>query len=159
MPLSSALRRLETKLPPLLLVLALAALAWLMAWLWPALNLRFAGQRGLALGLALLAAAIALAGVQAFRQHGTTVDPMQPAHSSAVVRSGIYRFSRNPMYLGFGLGLTAWIIALGHVASALLIPIYVAYMVRFQIRPEEAALQAKFGEPFVVYMRRVRRWL
>ncbi|MEL4179243.1 methyltransferase family protein [Roseateles sp. PN1] len=159
MPLSSVLRRLETKLPPLLLVLALAALAWLLAWQWPALNLRFAGQRWFALGLAVLAAAIALAGVRAFRQHGTTVDPTRPEHSSAVVSSGIYRFTRNPMYLGFGLGLTAWVIALGNAAAALLIPVYVAYMVRFQIRPEEAALHAKFGEPFLAYMRRVRRWL
>nr|WP_295082482.1 isoprenylcysteine carboxylmethyltransferase family protein [uncultured Roseateles sp.] len=159
MPLSSMLQRLETKLPPLLLVLVLAALAWFLACLWPALSISFVGQRWLALGLALLAAAIALAGVQAFRQHGTTVDPMRPAHSSAVVSSGIYRFSRNPMYLGFGLGLAAWVIALGNAAAALLIPVYVAYMVRFQIRPEEAALQAKFGEPFVADRRRVRRWL
>jgi len=124
MPLSSVLRRLETKLPPLLLVLALAALAWLLAWQWPALSIRFTGQRCLALGLAVLAAAIALAGVRAFRQHGTTVDPTRPEHSTAVVSSGIYRFTRNPMYLGFGLGLTAWVIALGNAAAALLIPLY-----------------------------------
>ena len=81
------------------------------------------------------------------------------ALSALVVSSGVYRVSRNPMYLGFLLALAGWAVYLSNAGAALLLPAFVAYMTRFQIKPEERALLVKFGPEFAQYMSRVRRWL
>jgi protein-S-isoprenylcysteine O-methyltransferase Ste14 len=109
--------------------------------------------------LALAGALVALAGVVAFRRQETTVNPLTPSESSSLVASGIYRFSRNPMYLGFVLALLGWAAFLGNWVSALLLPAFVAYMSRFQIQPEERALAERFGPEFIAYSQSVRRWL
>ena len=100
-----------------------------------------------------------LAGVVAFRANKTTVNPLDPGAASTVVSNGIYRYSRNPMYLGFLLALAAWAVYLSSVVAALFLPAFVAYMNRFQIQPEERMLLAKFGPAFSQYMQAVRRWV
>ena len=84
---------------------------------------------------------------------------MHPEAASAIVTVGIYRFTRNPMYLGFLLLLIAWAVFLGNIVSALMPLLFIAYMNRFQIAPEERALHARFGVPYETYLRSVRRWL
>ena len=103
--------------------------------------------------------AIALAGVMKFHQAKTTVNPIRPEKTSAMVTSGVYRLSRNPMYLGFLLALVAWAIWLSHALAFAFLPFFVIYMNRFQIIPEERALAAKFGGKFTEYRNSVRRWL
>ena len=98
-------------------------------------------------------------GVASFRRASTTVNPMKPESSSVLVDSGIYRLTRNPMYLGFLLVLVGWAIFLSNIFAFLLLPVFILYMNRFQIEPEERALTAKFGPSFVAYKTRVRRWL
>jgi len=71
----------------------------------------------------------------------------------------IYQYSRNPMYLGFAIILAAWALALGSPLTLLGVVAFVLYMNRFQIAPEEWALEALFGESFVRYRARVRRWI
>jgi protein-S-isoprenylcysteine O-methyltransferase Ste14 len=73
--------------------------------------------------------------------------------------SGIYRLTRNPMYLGFLSVLFAWAIFLSNALAFVFLPVFVLYMNRFQIKPEEKALRALFGPQFVMYTARVRRWL
>ena len=124
-------------------------------------------KRFVALALALLmtlllvalGGAADLAGLLAFRRHRTTVNPLAPQNSSTVVQDGIYRYSRNPMYLGMALLLTAWAVWLAQPACLLVLPLFVAYITRFQILPEERILLARFGAPYQDYLRRVRRWL
>jgi protein-S-isoprenylcysteine O-methyltransferase Ste14 len=94
-----------------------------------------------------------------FRRAGTTVHPTKPQESSVLVVGGIYRVTRNPMYLGVLLILTAWAAWLGNGAAFVLLPCFVAYLNRFQIAPEERALEAHFGDAFAGYRRVVRRWL
>jgi protein-S-isoprenylcysteine O-methyltransferase Ste14 len=125
----------------------------------PAATFVIPGRTGIAIGLALLGTVIALAGVVAFRLNKTTVNPLDPGAASAIVTSGVYRFSRNPMYLGFLLALAAWAIYLSNALAALFVPAFVAYMNRFQIKPEERALLAKFGPGFSRYMAAVHRWV
>ena len=84
---------------------------------------------------------------------------MKPESASSLVVSGIYRFTRNPMYLGMLLVLSGWAIFLSNALSFLFLPAYVVYMNRFQIGPEERALAAKFPQPFADYRSEVRRWL
>jgi len=113
----------------------------------------------IALALVALGGAVAFAGVIAFREKRTTVNPLTPGASSLVVSSGVYRVSRNPMYLGFLLALAGWAVYLSNAGAAMLLPVFVAYMTQFQIKPEERALLAKFGPGFAQYLSRVRRWL
>jgi protein-S-isoprenylcysteine O-methyltransferase Ste14 len=101
----------------------------------------------------------ALAGVVAFRQAHTTVDPRTPEASTSLVRSGVYRYSRNPMYVGFALWLLAWAVYLDSGWSLLGVAAFVIYMNRFQIAPEERALREQFGDEFRQYEQQVGRWL
>ena len=151
--------RLELKIPPLLVLLILAGVMLGVSYAAPALSFPMPGRAVLALALAALGVGSALAGVVAFRERHTTVNPLTPTASSAIVTGGIYRVSRNPMYLGFLLVLAGWGVYLSNAGAALLLPAFVAYLTRYQIRPEESALLAKFGSEYAQYMARVRRWL
>ena len=150
---------LELRVPPLLLVLITGAFMWLAAALFPDFAVSIPWRVAMAIGCAAVGAGVALAGVLAFRNAHTTVNPTTPEASSTVVASGIYRRTRNPMYLGFLLVLAAWSIYLSNIAAMLFLPLFVLYMNRFQIAPEERALAAKFGTQYGAYMQEVRRWL
>lgn len=152
---------LELRIPPLALALLFAFAMALLAWLLPGVAMARPGWALAAVAAlpALAGAGFALAGVMAFRRAHTTVNPMTPGSSSSVVTTGVYRWSRNPMYVGFLLVLAGWAIFLGHPVAALLLPLFVTTMNRVQIVPEERVLQAKFGPAYADYRRRVRRWL
>jgi len=150
---------LELKIPPLLVWLVIAGAMLGVAYAAPGLSLTLAGSSAIALALVAVGGALAFAGVIAFRGKRTTVNPLTPGASSSVVSSGVYRVSRNPMYLGFLVALAGWAVYLSNAGAAMLLPVFVAYMTRFQIKPEERALLAKFGPEFGQYMSRVRRWL
>lgn len=153
------MNRLETKIPPVALTLLLAVAAWQLKALFPQTSLSFAFQTQFAACFFVAGVAISLAGVYAFRVSHTTVNPTTPNGTTSIVTSGIYRYTRNPMYVGFGLALLAVVVHLGCLASCLVLPLYVVYMNRFQIRPEERMLLKKFGAPFAAYTCNVRRWL
>jgi protein-S-isoprenylcysteine O-methyltransferase Ste14 len=150
---------LELKIPPLLVWLVIAGAMLGVAYSAPSLSFTLAGSAAIALALVALGGALAFAGVIAFRNQRTTVNPLTPSASSSVVSGGVYRVSRNPMYLGFLLALGGWAVYLSNAGAALLLPVFVAYMTQYQIKPEERALLAKFGSEFAQYMSRVRRWL
>lgn len=139
--------------------LAAAGLMWLLATLFPAAVFRFPAQRLLAVALVLLAGVVGIAGVRAFARARTTVNPLQPQAASRLVTGGIYRRSRNPMYLALLLALLGWGAWLGNAVALLLIPLFVLAMNRLQIRPEERALESLFGEEFRSYASKVRRWI
>ena len=149
---------LELKIPPLPLAVVFGALMWAIdRWLLPHSD-RSGVRTGISVVIFGIAVAILAAAIIGFRRARTTVDPMHPEAASAIVTSGIYRFTRNPMYLAFLLALVAWAVFLGNVVAALLPLCFVLYMNRFQIAPEEQALRARFGAPYEAYLRTVRRW-
>lgn len=155
--------RLENRIPPPVIDAAFAALMWLLAraypWaqLWRADATVWPSWVAAVFGLAGLASA--LAGWLAFRRARTTVNPLSPARASTLVVRGIYRHTRNPMYLGMLLVLAGWGVWLGNVLALLLLPLFVLTLNRLQIEPEERALRARFGEAFTQYAARVRRWI
>jgi len=151
--------RLELKVPPLVVAAIVAMLMWVVAELNPALQIAIP-FRVLVAGVLLLAGvAFAVAGVLSFRAANTTVNPMNPGDAASLVTSGVYAYSRNPMYVGFLFGLLAWGVLLAN-PFALCLPVgFVLYLGRFQIRPEEVALELLFGAEFRAYRERVRRWL
>lgn len=153
------MRSLELAIPPLALTVAVAASMVGLAIAIPEATLAWPGHTACGIAVAIVGAGIATGGVVAFRKAGTTVDPRDPHASSVFVAAGVYRYSRNPMYLGFVLTLAGLAAFLANLASAALLPGFVAYLDRFQIAPEERALLHKFGAPYARYRATVRRWL
>ena len=132
----------------------------LASWLpLAALPLPPAAATGLALVLAAAGAVSGMAGVVAFARQRTSVNPHRPERTSALVTGGIYRFTRNPMYLGMLCFLLAWALWLSTPLALLGVALYVGYLNRFQIGPEERVLEERFGTRFTSYCATVRRWL
>jgi protein-S-isoprenylcysteine O-methyltransferase Ste14 len=153
-----SMNALELKIPPPLIALFLAILMWLTpALAGPAIPLGL--RRGVALALLCFGLSIAVSGIVAFRRARTTVNPIKASSASALVSNGVYRFTRNPMYLGLLLELIAWAMFLSNPLALLLLPVYVLYIYRFQIIPEERVLTSLFGAEYTAYKESVRRWL
>lgn len=132
---------------------AAAALGWLDTGFGLTTELR----RGIA--LPLIFGGLLLDGMAAglFRRHDTAVEPWKP--STALVTEGLYRFSRNPIYVGFAVTYAGLAIAMDSVvALALLIPC-LAVVDRLVIAREERYLADRFGAAYAAYRARVRRWL
>ncbi|PPC76528.1 protein-S-isoprenylcysteine methyltransferase [Pokkaliibacter plantistimulans] len=154
------------RIPPPLQALTCAALAWgihhsaaflpqptvAQQWL-------FAVPHWLIGLLALLGLAIDLFAVWHFHRAATTVNPLYPERASTLVTHGIYRYSRNPMYVGLTLLLLAWCLWLGNLISLLTVALFVWVVTRLQIVPEERILAQRFGDEFRRYQQQVRRWL
>jgi protein-S-isoprenylcysteine O-methyltransferase Ste14 len=137
----------------------IAALMWLVSRSSPAFAFVFPVRILFAISLATVGFVTGISGVLTFRKARTTVNPMKPQSSSSLVNWGVYAVTRNPMYLGGLLLLTGWAIFLSNALAFLFLPAYIFYMNRFQIEPEERALTSLFGQEFVAYRSRVRRWL
>lgn len=150
---------LELRVPPLLAWFIAGSAMWAVAWSTPALAVALPARLPVGLALFVLGAALAAAGARGLRRGGTTVNPLVPGQASAIVSTGIYAVSRNPIYLGMLVALGGWALYLGHALAALFLPAFALYIGRFQIEPEERALLGKFGPAFGQYMARVRRWL
>lgn len=154
------MRFLELRVPPPVVGLIIAGAMWMIAWsLPPLLPLPAALRLPVAVILALTGVAIALSGVVSFRRAQTTVNPLKPETSTSLVSTGIYRVTRNPMYLGMLAVLLAWAAYLPSVLALLGPAAFSLYITRFQIIPEERALNSLFGAAFVEYTKNVRRWL
>ncbi len=149
---------MELKMPPLLVCLCFGVLMVLLARLLPVGSMGFFGQDFLAKALAGLGILLILWALVTFKRANTTVDPKHPNDASTLVTTGPYRFSRNPMYLSMLLMLLALALYLDNAFAILVAALFVKYMNRYQIAPEEAALQAKFGKQYRQYLIKVRRW-
>lgn len=153
------MRNLELRVPPLALCAAIAAAMVALAHFVPAASKPFPGHRALGVVCLLAGIALVVAGIFEFRRVRTTVNPLSPGLATAVVASGVYRLTRNPMYLGMALILAAVAAWWASPAGILLVPAFCGYLTRFQIEPEERALRATFGAEFERYMAGVRRWI
>lgn len=147
------------RIPPLAQFLACAFLAWGLSQLMPQLTFgshlwAYAGYGSILSGVILLALA-----VLAFVRAQTTVNPIAPEQAQALVTTGLYRFTRNPMYLAMALILIGGAFALGNIAALAASVIFVGTITVLQIKPEEHALQSIFGEAFAAYRKQTRRWL
>lgn len=153
------MKSLERKVPPPVVLLLVGGAMWWVARESPLIEISVTARIVAAGAIAALGIAIAVAGAVALRRAGTTVNPIKPETATAMVTGGVYRFTRNPMYLGLLLLLVAWAVYLSS-AWALLGPLLFAlYITRFQIVPEERAPRSLFGPAHEAYMSRTRRWL
>lgn len=155
-------RGLELKIPPVLWWLLGVVLMGLLSRYWPGYQF---GQRGtgLALGLAVtlngLGLWLGLAAVRRFRQASTTVHPMQLQRSSQLVQEGVFRYSRNPMYLAMLLSLAGVACGFATLSTWMVLPGFVVVIQQWQIKPEERWMRSRFGEAYCQYQQQVRRWI
>ncbi|MFC1523722.1 methyltransferase family protein [Thermodesulfobacteriota bacterium] len=151
--------KLSLKIPPLALGVITLSLIWLVDRYVPILHVKFMYQNIVASVISGSGFFVALSGILAFRKLKTTVDPRYPEKVSKLVIIGIYKHSRNPMYLGMLLALIGFVIYLGSPSGTVIICLFVSFINKYQIVPEEKVLQEKFGEDFAHYTRSVRRWV
>ena len=149
---------LELKIPPVIVMLCIASLMLLAAQETSRLSYDIPSIKVAVWICGIAGLVIIVRGVQIFHQHQTTVDPRTPNASTQIVTSDIYSFTRNPMYLGMALCLLGWAFYLGNLIALGLVFGFVGYISRFQILPEERLLQSKFGQEYIDYMVKVRRW-
>jgi protein-S-isoprenylcysteine O-methyltransferase Ste14 len=139
--------------------LVIASGMWAVAHVLPVVQMPKPFRLVVAAVLGALGAAIAIGGVVSFRRAKTTVNPLKPETSATLVSTGVYSFTRNPMYLGMALVLFGWAVYLSSIWSLVGPMAFGLYITRFQIIPEERVLDRLFGAPFAEYKKRVRRWL
>ena len=146
---------MKLKIPPPVQALIFGFIMWAINH-WSSF-----GQVEFALPMLIAAAGLAvilMAGLN-FKAAKTTVNPLKPYQASSLVIVGVYKISRNPMYLGLLIILSAWALYLGNVISIAVLPVFVLYITTFQIKPEEEALLEIFGDEFEQYCSSVRRWV
>jgi protein-S-isoprenylcysteine O-methyltransferase Ste14 len=150
---------LDHKIPPPLVGIIVAAAMWAVADAGPQFALAPQLKHITAAILIAAGTAFDLLGLIAFHKSRTTINPLRPERTSALVTGGIYRITRNPMYVGMALLLLAWAVYLSAWLPLAGVPAFMWYITQFQIRPEERALEKLFGAEFLNYAARVRRWL
>ena len=150
---------LELKIPPDVVWVAVAGLMWLASRVSAGFGAAEPFRRPIAVLLIVIGTGLIVGGRLALDRAGTTWHPTEPGRTTALVTSGVYRFSRNPVYLGMEIVLLSWAVVLASPAAILVSMIFVAYVNRFQIRPEERTLAATLGQDYRDYSQRVPRWL
>ena len=157
-PQDHAVSRLELKVPPDLVAIAVALAMWLVSAVTPSVVVPLGYRLAAALVLTAAGMALIVAARVAFARAGTTFSPVTPTRAARLVTTGVYSRSRNPMYLGTLLVLLGLAAMLANPFSLVAPAGFVAYIDRFQIVPEERVLEARFGPTFAAYASNVRRW-
>ena len=150
---------LQQKVPPPVYAISIALLMWLLNRHLPIAEVIPPPWNKIGLGIILIAASFDVWSLFLFLKKRTTPNPMKPENTTGIVSTGLYQYSRNPMYLGlliilFGFGL--W---LGSLSPFLMLPVFYWVITEMQIKPEESMLEQKFGKEYLDYKNRVRRWL
>lgn len=146
-------------IPPPLIALAFAGAMYGVERAWTVAPFDFPHRDAAGLGLIAAGFAVIAVSVAAFRRARTTINPLAPDQAEKLVVKGLYRFTRNPMYLGMLVMLSGGFLAFGEGVNAAFLLLFVVVLTEFQIKPEERALEAKFGEDYRAYKARVGRWL
>jgi protein-S-isoprenylcysteine O-methyltransferase Ste14 len=153
------MRFLELKIPPPLVAVLFGVAMWLVSRLGGAVHVSFGNRMGAAIVIGAIGMAFGLSAMASFVRAKTTMNPTKLGATSSLVTHGVYRLTRNPMYLSLALYLFALGVYLSNWLALLLLPVFVLYINQFQIKPEERALSALYGPEYASYKSRVRRWL
>ncbi len=152
------MNQLELKIPPLMWLVVFLTLEYITARAFCYIPPE-TPYSGFAALIGFGALAIGVLAIVNFLKAQTTLNPMNPDQASSLVTSGIFQYSRNPMYLGLLLILIAWGIQLSCLLSLFIALLFIPCMNRLQIVPEEQHLESKFGEQYRDYQSKVRRWI
>ena len=150
---------MRLKTPPAVQLFISALLMWIISIYADNFRFIFKFNNELALFCLIIGGTIIVFGIVAFRKVETTVTPLHPDKASSLVTMGIYQYIRNPMYFGLLLIMFSIGFYLQNLASMFVLPIYVWFISKYQIIPEEEALHKLFGQDYINYQDRVRRWI
>lgn len=150
---------MHLKVPPPVIGLITALAIWAVNASFPGLRMPSSLFSSLGMLCAIVGLIIELISVFLFLRAKTTVNPLSPHNTRHLVTTGIYRYSRNPMYLGMLLLLSGFVLWLSQPLGLVFLLLFVGYITKFQIKPEEGILLENFGEEYANYQQRVRRWL
>ena len=148
---------METKIPPPLVTLVFGMSIYFSREMFPAIEIQYS----LYLGIFLLLSGffILVSAVRLFRKDETTVNPLSPEQATKLVTDGIFKYSRNPMYLGMAIVLSSIAVFFNLLGGIILIALFCAYITKFQIIPEERAMSDLFSDDFDKYIKETRRWV
>ena len=150
---------LQLRIPPPIYALSVGLIMWLLSRHFPVAQIISPPWNNLGIALMLLAALMDFSSLYLFFKKRTTPNPMKPEFTTGLVTDGFYKISRNPMYLGMLIILIGVAIYLGKLSAFLVLPAFYILITEMQIKPEERMLEEKFGEEYLDYKRKVRRWL
>ena len=148
---------MNNKIPPPIITLICGLGIYFSRPLFPKYN--YISIDIIAASFLLLGIIILITAVLSFKRQSTTVSPLQPEKASYLVVSGIFKYSRNPMYLGMLLILISMTIKFNFVGGILIIFGFITFITKFQIIPEEIALERLFGKEFTRYKKKTKRWV
>ena len=148
---------MNNKIPPPIITLICGLGIYFSRPLFPKYN--YISTDIIAASFLLLGIITLITAVLSFRRQSTTVNPLQPEKASSLVVSGIFKYSRNPMYLGMLLILISMTIKFNFIGGILMIFTFIAFITKFQIIPEETVLERLFGKEFIRYKKKTRRWI
>ena len=148
---------METKIPPPLVTLVFALSIYFSRGMFPAVEAQYSSYFGIF--LLLLGFFILISAVRLFRKDKTTVNPLSPEQATTLVTDGIFKYSRNPMYLGMALVLSSIAVFFNIIGGIILVALFCAYITKFQILPEERAMRDLFSDDFDKYTKVTRRWI
>ena len=150
---------MKNKVPPPIILLLSGIAMWFIAHS----EFAYTIANPLALIMAIIFAAIGIyisfGAIRRFKAVATTISPLQPDSATSLVHHGVYSRTRNPMYVGLFLVLLGWAVWLQSPSNIIVLIAFVLWLTELQIKPEEAALKKVFGQGYVDYCKRVRRWL
>lgn len=153
------LNGLNLKVPPVLVGVVVGCLQWSISNGIPQLAVSVKFQLPLAVFVTLMGFGLTFWDTRAFKKHATTLNPMTPRGASSLVTTGVYRWTRNPMYLGMLIVLVGWSIWLGNIGATASVLVFGAYITQFQIKPEEAILMDLFPNDYHEYCDQTKRWM
>jgi len=148
---------LNTKIPPPIVTATFGLIIYFSKSFTPVYS--FENSNMISVIFLLFGLGIFSAAVQSFKKHKTTINPLSPDKASSLVNSGIFSYSRNPMYLGMLLILLSVSFKFNISGGLFISFLFKIYITRFQIIPEEKAMAKLFGEEFITYKNQTRRWI
>ena len=153
------MKGLELKIPPPVYALLIAALMWFLNQSAPLIRMLESPANRVGLVIIVLAILVDSSSVYLFFKKRTTINPLKPSNTKGLVTSGLYRYSRNPMYVGLLVILFGFALWLGSITPLIVLPLFYWLITNMQIKPEEVILEEKFGQEYLDYKKSVRRWL
>lgn len=148
---------METKIPPPIVTLIFGLAIYLSRTIFPKIEIQYSSFFGMV--LLLLGFLILISAVKLFRNDKTTVNPLSPEQATKLVTNGIFKLSRNPMYLGMAVILASVAVFFNIIGGIIFMALFCLYITKFQIIPEEKAMKELFAQDFEQYMQATRRWI
>jgi protein-S-isoprenylcysteine O-methyltransferase Ste14 len=148
---------METRIPPPIVTLVFGLSIYFSREIFQVVEIKYSFYIGIL--LLILGLAILISAVRLFRKDKTTVNPLSPEQSTKLVTDGIFKYSRNPMYLGMVFILSSMAVFFNLIGGIILIALFCFYITKFQIIPEERAMSNLFSQDFNKYKQATRRWI